>query len=122
MKTLLISLLLALSNPISSQSIYNIYSITEYDPCSIFKIDTNIVVLKPIPFEISYLIELEKEQLVSQVVLDRNIDCITLSVFENGEWVSFVMDDRQTFNINKRTKYLLVRYMEDCNKVHLLIE
>jgi len=121
MKFLLLLLFAAFLTPAQSQVIGDIYSITEFDPCKIAKEGSNIVVLYPLPFTITYIIELKEDTFVKSVELDRNIDEISLSIYENGEWVSLDLEE-QKFNINKTVRYLLLRYKEDCKKVYMLIQ
>jgi hypothetical protein len=108
-------------NALCAQNIAEVYPVSDFDPNSVWVKDSNIVVLNPLPFEITYLIEFSSNTRVSKVLVDRKTDAIKLSAFVDGSWVYFDMDDQQAFNVNQTVRYLMVRYKEDYDSVYLLI-
>lgn len=114
--------LLFLNFSIYSQTVTSVYPTADYDEELETTIDSSIVVISPIPFTVSYLIEFNKDTYVGTVSIDRLIDNISLYVYINGTWQSIPLINPQTFKVDKTVRYILLKYKEDCKKVMLLIE
>lgn len=108
---------------VTAQCIVDVYPVNKFDPCSVdLTKDSNVVVLNPLPFEISYLVEFKGETFINSVQIDRNVDNISLHAYVCGQWILFPLVNAQTFCVKESVQYLLIKYKEDCNKIYLLIE
>jgi hypothetical protein len=121
MKVVLLLVLFIFRHPAFSQCIADVYPLYDVGPFCASVQEPDVVVLNPIPFESSYLIEFGSDIFVSTVQLDKNLDGIFISVYKDGKWVRYEMYN-QTFIINAKVRYLLVTYKQNFDSVYLLID
>jgi len=119
---LLILLPLFVCFDLYSQNVLDVYPKEDFDPRSASVIDSNVVVLNPLPFEMVYIVEFEGEVFIERVVMDRGTDSISVSAYINGEWIVFSKSNPQTFCVEETVRYLKVHSKVECDKIYLLME
>lgn len=120
MRLVILFLFLTFNAP--AQNIVSVYPTEDFDPSSTRVVDSNIVAVNPLPFDMVYIVEFDKDEYISKVVLDRNTDSIKVSAFINGEWVVFEKSNQQTFEVAQTVRYLRVQFKKGCAKTHLMVK
>lgn len=105
---------------LNGQIVKDVISLNDMNPCTI-DYNTDVVILNPVPFELSYLIEFDVDTYIKTIEADRAVSNMTIFVYDYDKWFAVVKDNLQSFTIHKKVKYILVKY-KSADKIYLLIE
>lgn len=105
-----------------AQKVLAAYS-AEYPSLSFIGIvDSNVLLLNPLPFDMVYLVELDKEVFVNRILIDRSLESVEVYAFSSGEWLLLNKSNSQTVVVNRLVEYFLIKFHKDRHKTYILIE